>query len=271
MFNYIEGADIKIGKLTLHVTLLIIILSVFFSSFRIVTAGKRGVKLTFGKPSDVVVGEGLALKIPFVQSIQVISVQTQKNETKAMAYSNDIQTVDSGVALNYHVNPDAVINIYRQVQMEWEQRIIAPAIQEAVKATTAKFKAQELIEQRDKVKDEIKTVLFERLSKWGIVIDEFSIINFDFSDQYEKAVEEKQVAQQNALKSKNDLERVKLEAEQRIEQAKAEAEAIKISAQAIQNQGGAEYVRLKAVEKWNGVLPTQMIPDATLPFINVNR
>ena len=106
-------------------------------------------------------------------------------------------------------------------------------------------------------------------------MDEFSIANFDFSDDYERAVEAKQVAQQNALKAKNDLDRIKTEAEQRVATAKAEAEAIAVQSQAANNdkyiQLKALEVQMKAIEKWSGVLPTQMIPDATLPFINLNK
>lgn len=138
---------------------------------------------------------------------------------KALAYSKDIQTVESQLALNYHLKADEVNKLWQEVGDDYESRLIDPSIQESVKAATARFTAQELIEQRARVKDEIKTELFNRLGKY-FVVDEFSIIDFSFSDEYEKAVEAKQVAQQSALKAENDLQRIKTEAEQRIAQAK---------------------------------------------------
>lgn len=187
-----------------------------------------------------------------------------------MAYSKDIQTVESTIALNYHVKPEAVNKLYQEVGKGYQSRIIDPAIQESVKSATAKFTAQELIEQRPKVKEEIKVELLARLEKYFIV-DEFSIINFSFSNEYENAIEEKQVAQQSALKAKNDLERIKTEAEQRVAEAEAEAKAIQIQAEAITQQGGKEYVNLKAIEKWNGILPQTMLPNSGVPFIDINN
>ena len=152
---------------------------------------------------------------------------------------------------------------------EYRERIIDPALQEAVKSATALYTAEELITKRPEVKDTIKTLLVERLSQEYILVDEFSIVNFDFSPSFNQAIEAKVTAEQNALASKNKLEQVKYEAEQRIATAKGEAEAIRIQADAIQSQGGAEYVNLKAIEKWNGVLPSYMMGNGTVPFVTI--
>jgi len=237
----------------------------------IVRAGERGVVLNWGAVQGNIMGEGLHFIIPIMQSVKKLDVKTEKKEVAVKSYSKDIQTVDAAVALNYHLDPSAVNKLWQEIGADYESRIIDPSIQESVKAATALFTAQELIELRPKVKDEIKTQLFNRLSGRHIVVDDFSIVNFDFSAEYEKAVEAKQVSQQGALKAENDLKRIKTEAEQRVAQATAEATAIKIQAEAITQQGGKEYVSLKAVEKWNGVLPTQMIPNATLPFIDLTK
>jgi regulator of protease activity HflC (stomatin/prohibitin superfamily) len=242
--------------------------------FVLIGAGQRGVVMNFGAVQDKIMNEGIHFRTPIMQNVEKIDIQTQKIEVKAMAYSKDIQTVESQLALNYHLRADSVNKLWQEVGNDYQSRIIDPTIQESVKAATAKFTAQELIEQRAKVKDEIKKELFNRLEKYFIV-DEFSIIDFSFSDEYEKAVEAKQVAQQAALKAQNDLTRIKTEAEQRIATAKAEAEAIKLQSEAANND---KYVNLKAlevqktaIEKWNGVLPTQMIPNASLPFINLTK
>lgn len=250
---------------------IIVVLALILNPFVIISAGERGVVLNWGAVSGTVLDEGIHWITPIAQSVKQLDVKTQKHEIETVAYSKDIQTVSAKVALNYHLDANNVNRLWQEIGRDYETRIIDPSIQESVKAATAKFTAQELIEQRQKVKEEIKTQLFDRLNGRHIIVDDFSIVNFDFSDSYEKAVEEKQVSQQNALKAENDLKRIKIEADQRIAQAEAEARAIQIQAEAITQQGGKEYVNLKAVEKWNGVLPIQMIPNATLPFINLAK
>ena len=258
------------NEIILSVVGFIVLITLVFS-FSVVGVGERGVRVTLGKADDSIVKEGLTIKIPFIQKIKKLDVKTTKIEQKAISYSKDIQTVDVGVALNLHLNPEAIVKLYKEIGIDYNSRIILPAIQESVKAIIAKYTAQELVEKREEVKAGIRTELLQRLNERYLIVDDFSITNFDFSQAYEQAIEAKQTAQQNALKAENDLRRIKIEAEQRIAQARAEAEAIRISAEAIRNQGGAEYVNLKAVEKWNGVLPTQMIPNATVPFINLNK
>lgn len=247
----------------------IVIAVLILNPFVLVKAGQRGVVLNFGAVTGRVLDPGISMKMPITQSVVKFDVQTGKLEVKAIAYSKDIQTIDSTIALNFHVKPEGVQRIYQEIGKDYTGRIIDPAIQESVKATMAQFTAQELIEQRAKVKDTIKVALAERLTKWGIIVDDLSIANFDFSDEYERAVELKQVAQQNALKAENELKTVQIQAEQRIATARAEAEAIKIQAQAITQQGGKDYVQLKAIEKWDGKLPTHLIPGSTVPFVNL--
>ena len=233
-------------------------------------AGNRGVVLNRGAVSDQILGEGWHWRTPIFQKVKKLNIQNQKMELDVLAYSKDIQTVTTKIALNYLLKADVVNKLWQEVDGNFESKIIDPSIQESVKAATAKFTAQELIEQRAKVKDEIKVELFTRLTTY-FVMDEFSIVDFSFSDEYEKAIEQKQVAQQNALKAENDLIRIKTEAEQRVAQAEAEARAIKIQAEAVTQQGGEDYVQLQAILKWDGHLPAQMIPGGTVPFINLNK
>lgn len=249
-------------------TIVVIALILIINPFVIVTAGHRGVVLTWGAVSGKVLGEGLHFVTPVAQSVKLIEVRTVKLEATASAYSKDLQTVNAQVALNYHVMPDSVNSLYQNIGLDYESRVIAPAIQEAIKGVTAKFTAQELIEKRAMVKDEIKMELTTRLTKNFAAVDEFSLVNLEFSPAYEQAIEAKQVAQQNALAAENKLVQIKVEAEQRIAQATAEAEAIKIQAQAVTQQGGKEYVSLQWVAKWNGVLPTTMLGDA-VPMVNI--
>ena len=263
--------DARIKPIVAIVGVMVVIaIILIINPFVIVNAGHRGVVLTWGAVSGKVLAEGLHFVVPIAQSVKQIEVRTVKLEATASAYSKDLQTVNAQVALNYHVVPDSVNALYQNIGIDYESRVLSPAIQEAVKGVTAKFTAQELIEKRAEVKDEIKMELTNRLTKNFLIVDEFSLVNFEFSAAYEQAIEAKQVAQQNALAAENKLRQIKVEAEQRVAQATAEAEAIKIQAQAVTQQGGKEYVSLQWVAKWNGVLPTTMLGDAT-PMVNLNR
>ncbi len=243
-----ENNELK-GWIITGITIVIFVLILILNPFVLINAGHRGVVLNWGAVSDKILGEGLHFITPIYQKVKELDIQTQKLEVGALAYSRDIQTVTSKIALNYHIRPEKVNTLWQEVGSAYQSRLIDPSIQESVKSATAKFTAQELIEERPKVKDEIKNELMKRLSNYFLV-DEFSIMDFEFSEEYEKAVEAKQVAQQNALKAENDLTRIKTEADQRIAQAKGEAEAIKIQAQAITQQGGKDYVSLQWIEAW---------------------
>jgi len=266
-----EIVGIKVFQAVGAAIALILFLVLFFGSFTTIGVGERGVLVTMGKVEDKVLIEGFHLKLPIVQSVETIDVRTKKEEEKADAASKDLQAINATIAINYHVDPLKANALFQLVGQSYSERIIAPAIQESIKAVVAKFTAEELITRRAEVKDATKLLLAKRLGQNNIILDEFSITNFAFSQQFDKAIESKQTAVQEALKAKNDLERVKMEAQQKIEQARAEAERIKIQAESISKQGGAEYVNLKAVEKWDGKLPQQMIPGSTLPFINLNK
>ena len=249
----------------------LVCLMFLWGSFVIVRPGKRGVVILLGAVQERIMPEGLNLKKPFIESVKKLDVKTQKEEVKAEAASKDLQNVAAVIALNYNLMPDKVNVLWKEIGSEYKERIIDPAIQEAVKAVTAKYTAEQLVTRRAEVRDFIRLSLSERLVKEYINVSEVSIVNFDFSQSFNQAIEAKVTAEQNALAAKNKLEQVKFEKEQRIAQAQGEAEAIKIQAQAITQQGGEDYVNLKAVDKWDGKLPTQMIPNATLPFINLNK
>lgn len=241
-----------------------------FNPFIIVSAGERGVILEWGAVSKDIMGEGIHWRTPIKQKVERMDVRIQKEEVDASAASKDLQNVTSKIALNYHLNPDQVNLLWQKIGKDYKQRIIDPAIQEAVKASTAKYTAEELITKRESVKEEIRQALKVRLADEYITVDQFSIVNFDFSKAFNEAIENKVTNEQNAMAAKNKLEQVKFEAEQRIAQARGEAEAIKIQAEAITQQGGKDYVQLKAIERWSGNLPTIMLPNASVPFLNLD-
>lgn len=269
MFNYTNSnGDVNGVKLVSHILLAFFALIIIFGTFGTVGAGERGVKTRFNRVVGTV-DTGLYLKLPLIESISVMNVQTQKEQTDSQAASKDLQIVNAKLAVNYNLQPEKVTDLYIKVGTEYKSKVIDPAIQEVVKAVTAQYTAEELITKRPEVTDKILAGLSEKLLPNDIVVTSVSITNFDFSESFNKAIELKVTAEQNALTAKNLLEQKKYEAEQTIVTAKADAESVRIKTQAINSQGGADYVKLQAIQKWNGVLPAQMIPNSAVPFIDL--
>ncbi len=268
--NTSTGAASAGRKIALVVVALLLLYWV--APFAIVGPGTRGVLTTFGKVSDEVFGEGIHFVIPVVQHMHMIDVRIQKGEGEGDAASKDMQSVNTRVALNYHVQPEQAAVVFRELGQSVGERIIVPAVQEAVKAATAQYTAEELISKRPEVRERIKSLLGERLGKHGVVVDEFSIVNFAFSKSFNEAIEAKTTAEQLKLKAERDLARIRVEAEQKVASAKAEAESLALQKQ----QVTVELIRLreienqrKAIEKWNGVLPN--VTGGAVPFINVGK
>ena len=259
--------EIKIRKIISYTVIGLVALMIIFGSFGTIGAGERGVLLQFGAVKDKVFGEGLYFKIPFVQSVVKMDVKIQKDEVAASASSKDLQVVTSRIALNYHVAPESVNKIWQEIGRDYNVRIIAPTIQEAVKAVTAKFTAEELITKREEVKEQIKMNLAERLLTHAIIVDEFNIIDFFFSEAFNAAIEAKVTAEQLKLKADRDLERIVIEKEQMITAAEGKAQAILIEARAL--MANPKVVELRWIEKWNGEVP-QYWGQAS-PFIGLNR
>ncbi len=245
--------------------LIIFLLVLVFNCFQVVGAGERGVVFSkFGGVQQGVRGEGLQFKIPFIQQIIPVDVRIQKAETDSSASSKDLQTVDSRIALNYHIAPELAAQIYQDVGVLYKERLIDPSVQEAVKAVTAQFTAEELITRRAEVSIMIKEMLSERLVSRNIIVDEFNIVDFNFSPVFNDAIEAKQKAEQDALKAQRDLERIKIEAEQKVTEAQAEAESQRLQRETITDT----LLQLRAIEKWDGVLP--QVTSGAVPFIDLN-
>lgn len=266
LFNDNSELKPKSVIVTVIVGLLVLIMLLNFP-LGTVGAGERGIRLRFGAVDGTAIGEGLYFRVPFIESIKKMDVKVQKYEVDAGAASKDLQTVSSKVALNFHISPDSVTTVYKNIGMDYQSRIIVPAVQESVKAATARFTAEELITKREEVREAIKVILNSKLSDEGMIIDEFNIVDFDFSESFNQAIEAKVTAEQNALASKNKLEQIKYEAQQAVESAKGRAEAQKIEGQALQNN--PQVLELRAIERWNGILPTYM--TGVVPFINVQK
>lgn len=232
-----------------------------------VEAGHKGVVLNMGAVSGKVMEEGINFRMPVVQSVIIVDVRVLKKETKAAAASKDLQNISTLIALNYHLDPAKVNELYREVGLDYEDKIIDPAVAEVVKSVTAKYTAAELITLREEVSASIKSGLETRVKKYHILIDDFSIKDFEFSQTFAKAIEAKQEAEQLALKAERDLQRVKIEAEQQIATARAEAETLRLKNVSV----SPLMIQLNAIEKWDGKLPQNMYGNGALPFININQ
>lgn len=251
----------------------ILVFLLFLSPWVKVGAGERGVVLNFGAVQKNVLGEGLHFRIPIMQEVIPIDVKVQKAVTDAASASADLQDVTSSVALNYHVVPDKANVVYQTLGIDFKNRIIDPAIQEVMKAVSARYTAEELITKRAAVSEAMRENLAERLLNYNIAVDAFSIVSFSFSKVFTEAIEAKQTAEQLALKSKRDLERIKIEAEQTVTAARAEAESLKLQKENISLdliELRKVEANLKAIDKWNGILP-QVTGGGAVPFIGVGE
>lgn len=269
-----EGGKAVTQLMNKLVVLVIVVVALWMMApFAVVPAGHRGVLTTFGKVDPSVYAEGLHFRWPFAQVMHLIDVRIQKSEGEGEAASKDLQQVHTKVAVNYHLDPNKVALIYSEVGdlQAVESRLIVPAVQEAVKASTARYTAEELVARRSEVRDSIRNALVERLGKHDVIVDEFSIVNFDFSRSFNEAIEAKTTAEQLKLKAERDLQRIRVEAEQKVASAEAEAKALAVQKQ----QVTSELLRLReienqrrAIEKWDGKLPTY-VTGGSVPFIQL--
>jgi regulator of protease activity HflC (stomatin/prohibitin superfamily) len=236
--------------------------------FAVVPAGSRGVMTTFGKPSEDTYSEGLHFRIPIVQKMNLMDVRILKNEGEGDAASMDLQQVRARVAVNFHLDPTVAAKAFKEIGQSTEEiaaNILDPARPEAVKAVTAQFTAEQLITKRTEVRDKIAALLREKLSRHGIILDEFAIINFAFSPSFTAAIEAKVNAEQEKLKAERDLMRIRVEAEQKVTSAKAEAESLRLQRQEV----SADVLALRTIEKWDGHLP-QVTGGAT-PMLDISK
>lgn len=247
---------IKVNSKIILIVIVVLFVLPFFGVWTIVSAGHVGVITRLGAVNRVV-HPGFTFKIPLIESVIAMETRTQKEQVEATAASNDLQEVKSTIALNYHLNGDKAVDVYQNIGVNYRERVVDPAMQEAFKATTAQFTAEDLITKREKVREITLVELESRLEKYNVFVDDLNIVNFDFSKEFNVAIEQKQVAQQN-------LERAKIEAETAKTQANGQAQAQQI----LRNAGSlsTEYLQFLSVQKWDGKLP-----NATngVPFINI--
>ena len=244
--NFFAKANVKI-LLIIAIVLLVMIPSTFTT----INSGEVGVRVRFGKALNNPVNEGINIKIPFVENIEKVNIKVQKIEVHTNSSSKDLQDVDMSIAVNYHINRENAIDLYKNVGMSYENVVLEPAIEESIKAVTSKYTAEELITQRSDVSDKCMEELKKKVEKYGIIVNDFNLTDFNFSPEFEKAIEEKQVAEQKVLTAKQELEREKIEAEKKIVAAEAEKQANELKEKTLTDN----IIKEKFIEKWNGELP----------------
>jgi regulator of protease activity HflC (stomatin/prohibitin superfamily) len=285
MIDYVKVGSIDKVKIIKNLFIGLVLLIILFSTFGTIGAGEVGVRTRFSKVVGTI-QPGIYMKLPLIEQVHKIDIKVKtvdydKNgvegdavDTSALsASSKDLQAVWANIVVNYSVNPANAIEIYTNYRSaeQFGFAIVEPIIRETVKSITAQYTAEELVTKRLEISDKVFALLSEQLPAKGAILSQSNLTNFDFSPAFNKAIEDKVTAVQNAETQKNKLEQIKYEAQQTIETAKATAEAQRISAQALAAQGGSDYVQLKAIEKWDGHLPAQMIPNSSVPFINLKN
>ena len=269
----------KMKAFIIGIIALITIGIVISSSVQIVEAGNRGVLLHWSAvdTSSPPLEEGLHFVVPFQDSVVNMEVRTLKFVKETSSASRDLQTVSTEVTVNYRPLPNLVNTLYKEVGLEYESRVIQPAVEEVVKQVTARYNAEELITKRPLVKADIEQEITSRLEIYNIRTDVISITDFQFSPLFAQAIESKVEAEQKALKAENDLRRIEVEARQLEAQAKGtaaaniaeadgEAEAIRIISEALEKN--PYYLEWLKTQEWDGKLPL-VVGEGGTPFIQI--
>ena len=247
------------------------LIALIFESFTVVPGGHVGVQVTLGKINPDALQEGAQLVNP-ISSVRNVDVRLQRAELKgASAGTKDLQQVHTDIVVGYRPSGSKVPNIYKEFGLDVDNKVLGPAINEAFKAVTAKYNSEELITKRDEVSLAITQHITAKVAQFDIAINNVSLVNFGFSAEYQKAIEAKVIATQSKLKAEQDLQRIEVEAKSRIAQAEGEAKAIAIQAQAIQSNGGAQYVQLQWIEKWDGKLPDTVVGADTKTLMQIGK
>ena len=228
------------GAAAISICIAVLIILFFIFCFRVVGVGQVGIVTRFGQVIGTQ-GPGILIHAPWpIEGLTKINVQTQKDNVQAGAATKDLQQLDTNVNFDYHINPAAVTKIFKQVQgADYDSIIVQPAIQEAVKANTAQYNADEEITNRPQVESAIFKDLQDKLASWGIIADSFSVLDFGFSSQYNAAIESKVVASQQAQQAQYDLQTAQLKAQQQVQAATLTP----------------EYLELQMIQKWDGKTP----------------
>lgn len=248
--------------------LCLIVLMAMGNPIAIVGVGERGVKVTLGKTSPESFTEGVHFVTPFISKMHKMDVKTQKSNVATIVFTKDIQQARLEYIVNYNLQPDSVHKMFREVGTDYVSKIVTPVVEGTVKNVVGEWNASDLISNRSKATTTILSQLKEQLSDNYINVTDFQITNIDYSDSFEKAIEAKVTAEQEALQAKNQTVKVQEEAKQKILTAEAEAKSIQLKAQALANN--RQLVELEYAKKWDGKLP-QYVLGNSIPLINMGQ
>lgn len=256
---------ITIGGIALS---LLVGITLLKSTFVTVNPGERGVVIRLGKVQNGILDEGTHPVLPFITSIKRINVRIQKTDIEASAGTKDLQSITTNIALNWHIEPFKVNKIYQEIGDEEDlvTRIITPALNEVLKASTPKRTAEEILTKRAELKEEIDQEIQKRLAGYGIHVDDVALVNVSFSSEFAKAIEAKQIAEQQAKQAEYEALKASKEAQAEINRAKGQAEAQRLMRQTLT----PELLQKQAIEKWDGQFPQVMSGNGAMPFINVS-
>lgn len=236
-----------------------------FSSFKTVKSGEIGLRVRFGKIVDSKLTEGFNFKIPYIEKIVKVNIKTQKAELETESSTKDMQAVKINLAVNFKVEKDQAVKLYKNVGNSYKDTILIPAIQESVKSAMSKYSAEEVITKRNEVSEECLRVLQSKVKKYGLTIQDFNIVDLQFSEAYKQAVEEKTIAEQKVLTAQQNLERARVENEQKVIEADATRQVNELL-----NQTITEDILLKQfIEKWDGKLPQTYAGNDILSIFNL--
>ncbi len=241
---------------------------VLANCFTIIGAGHTGVVLTLGKVNEEVLQEGIHIKIPFVQRIVKIDNRIVKLEVNTEAFSKDLQTVATTLAINYRVDTAKSYSIYKNIGASYEDVLVVPAVNEVLKATTALYTAEESVTNRSLISEGLIKGLNNKLNNIGLFVTDVNIINFDFSEAFINAIEEKQVAQQQLLKAETEKQTAITNAEAAAETTRIKAQAEADANNKIKASLNEQVIRSKFYDKWDGKLPQAMGSDSVITNID---
>lgn len=270
MGYFVDDKTDEINKKHITKVVVISIISIFclitlIGSIHTVDAGEVGIITRFGEVSRVQ-ASGLSFTIPFAEKMIEMEIRVQKEEQTASAATKDLQDVNSTLAVNYALDNETALKVYKELGIDYKNRVITPSIQEVFKSVSAKFTASELITSRPEVKKLVVDEITTRLEKYGIRVVDVSLTNFSFSEAFNQAIEAVQIANQNVAKAKQELETVKIEADKAIAKATGDAEAQRVQQLTLTDA----MLRKMAIEKWDGKMPTTVSGDTgTILGINI--
>ena len=247
---------------------LLVVLIAFFNPLAIVGVGERGVKVTLGKVSPTSYTEGIHFITPFISHIKNMNVKTQKSYVETSVYTKDIQNAQITYVLNYNLQPENAHRMYREVGMNYLETVVTPVVEGTLKDVIGKWNAQDLVANREQATREVLVKLQQHLTPKYVNVTDFQMTAIAYSGVFEKAIENKVTAEQEALRAKNKTVQIQEEAKQKLISAEAEAKSMAIRAHALtQNKALVEY---EAVQKCDGKLPEYVLGNS-MPFINLSK